>query len=223
MDHDWPGVIGRTWQDSKPWMDPFKRPAKSAPNVMLIVLDDVGFAHLGCYGSTIATPHIDRLAAQGRRYTNFHTTAMCSPTRASLLTGCNHHAVGMGLIADMGTGFPGYLGQVSDRAAMLPEILAPAGYSTFATGKWHLTRAREMTQAGPFRQWPLGRGFERFYGFLYSLVDQWHPELVRDNSFIATPDDPTYHLSEAIVDETIDMIGSARAADPDRAGGDPPA
>ncbi len=192
------------------------RPAKHAPNVLLIVLDDVGFAHLGCYGSTIATPNIDRLAAGGLRYTNFHTTAMCSPTRASLLTGCNHHAVGMGIIADMCTGYPGYLGEIREDAATLPEIMVPAGYSAFALGKWHLTRAREMTQAGPFRQWPLGRGFERFYGFLYSLVDQWHPELVRDNSFIEAPSDPGYHLSEAMVDEAIDMIHAARAADPDR-------
>lgn len=214
MSDNWAGKIGRTWENSEAWLEPIQRPTADSPNVIMIVLDDVGFAHLGCYGSTIATPNIDRLAARGRRYTNFHTTAMCSPTRASLLTGCNHHAVGMGLIADMCTGFPGYLGQVNDRAAMLPEILTPAGYSTFACGKWHLTRARDMTQAGPFKQWPLGRGFERFYGFLYSLVDQWHPELVRDNSFIDSPDDPTYHLSDAIVDETIQMIGSSRAADP---------
>lgn len=212
----WPGVIGRTYRESTPWLEPIERPSKQAPNVLLIVLDDVGFAHLGCYGSTIATPNIDRLAAEGLRYTNFHTTAMCSPTRASLLTGCNHHAVGMGIIADMCTGYPGYLGEIREDAATLPEILVPAGYSAFALGKWHLTRAREMTQAGPFRQWPLGRGFERFYGFLYSLVDQWHPELVRDNSFIETPVDPAYHLSEAMVDEAIGMIHAARAADSDR-------
>lgn len=212
----WPGKIGRTWQDSKPWLDPFKRPAEGAPNIVLVVLDDVGFAHLGCYGSTISTPNIDRLAAHGRRYTNFHTTSMCSPTRASLLTGCNHHAVGMGIIADMGTGFPGYQGEVSERAATLPEIMVPQGYSAFMTGKWHLTRAREMTQAGPYRQWPLGRGFERFYGFLFSLVDQWRPELVRDNTFIDPPADRDYHLSEAIVDEAINMIHASRSADPDR-------
>lgn len=210
----WPGTIGRTYDLSEPWLEPRARPQDGAPNILLIVLDDVGFAHLGCYGSTIQTPHIDRLSAAGRRYTNFHTTAMCSPTRASLLTGCNHHAVGMGIIADMATGYPGYLGQVSDRAVMLPEWLVPAGYSTFAVGKWHLTRARDMTAAGPFGQWPLGRGFERYYGFLYSLIDQWHPELVSDNHFIPTPRRPGYHLSEDLADQTIEMIRDSKAADP---------
>ncbi|MCW3838355.1 arylsulfatase [Sphingomonas canadensis] len=216
MSRNWPGKIGRTWESSEPWLEPIRRPAKGAPNVLMIVLDDVGFAHFGCYGSTIATPNIDRLAAGGRRYTNFHTTAMCSPTRASLLTGCNHHAVGMGIIADMCTGYPGYLGEMSESAATLPQMLVPAGYSAFAIGKWHLTRARDMSPAGPFGHWPLGRGFERYYGFLYSLVDQWHPELVCDNRFIDTPADPGYHLSEDLVDQTIGMIGSARAADPER-------
>lgn len=159
-----PGTIGRTYRESEPWLEPINAAPHGAPNVVVIVLDDVGFAHLGCYGSTIETPNIDRLAAGGRRYNNFHTTAMCSPTRASLLTGREHHAVGMGLISDMGTGYPGYNGQVTRSAATLAEMLQPAGYSTFAIGKWHLTRAREMTAAGPFGQWPLGRGFERYYG-----------------------------------------------------------
>ncbi len=212
----WPGMIGRTYQDSEAWFEPENLPAPGSPNVVVIVLDDVGFAHLGCYGSTIETPNIDALARGGRRYTGFHTTAMCSPTRASLLTGRNHHAVGMGLIADMCTGFPGYHGQVSLKAATLAEMLKPAGYSTFALGKWHLTRAREMTAAGPFGQWPLGRGFERFYGFLYSLVDQWHPELVSDNHFIPTPNRPGYHLSEDLVDRAIDMIRDQKTGSPDR-------
>ncbi len=212
----WKGTIGRTYRDSRPWLEPAIRPGDGAPNVVVIVLDDVGFAQLGCYGSSIETPNIDALAAGGRRYNNFHTTAMCSPTRASLLTGRNHHAVGMGMIADMCTGYPGYAGQVSTQAATLAEILRPAGYSTFAIGKWHLTRARDMTAAGPFEQWPLGRGFERYYGFLYSLVDQWHPELVADNHFIPTPDTPGYHLSEDLVDRTIDMIRDQQAGAPDK-------
>ena len=215
-DDHWPGKIGRTYADSTAWFEPVNLPATGSPNVVVIVLDDVGFAHLGCYGSTIETPNIDALAASGRRYTGFHTTAMCSPTRASLLTGRNHHAVGMGMIADMCTGFPGYLGQVTPHAATLAEMLRPAGYSTFATGKWHLTRAREMTAAGPFGQWPLGRGFDRYYGFLYSLVDQWHPELVSDNHFIPTPSRPGYHLSEDLVDQTIGMIRDQQAGVPDK-------
>ncbi|HRD44893.1 MAG TPA: arylsulfatase [Caulobacter sp.] len=216
MRSEWPGKIGRTWKESEAWLEPQPQVKSGAPNVLMIVLDDVGFAQFGCYGSTIATPHCDRLAANGRLYTNFHTTAMCSPTRASLLTGCNHHAVGMGIIADMCTGYPGYLGEISPAAATLPEMLVPAGYNAFAVGKWHLTRARDMSPAGPFHQWPLGRGFQRYYGFLYSLVDQWHPELVCDNRYIETPMRPGYHLSEDLVDQTIDMIGATHASDPDR-------
>lgn len=212
----WPGKIGRTYRESSPWLEPPVRPSTTAPNVVVIVLDDVGFAQLGCYGSTIETPNIDALAAGGRRYTGFHTTSMCSPTRASLLTGRNHHAVGMGMIADMCTGFPGYQGQVGKDSATLAEMLRPAGYGTFATGKWHLTRARDMTAAGPFEQWPLGRGFERYYGFLYSLVDQWHPELVADNHFIPAPSRPGYHLSEDLVDQTIGMIRDQQAGRPDQ-------
>lgn len=213
---DWRGTVGETYRDSVPWLEPIVKPAPNSPNVVVIVLDDVGFAQLGCYGSNIETPHMDALAVGGRRYNNFHTTSMCSPTRASLLTGRNHHAVGMGMIADMCTGYPGYQGQVTKRAGTIAEMLRPLGYSTFAIGKWHLTRARDMTAAGPFDQWPLGRGFERYYGFLYSLVDQWHPELVSDNHFIPIPDQPGYHLSEDLVDQTIGMIRDQQAGSPDR-------
>ena len=210
----WRGKVGRTYQTSEPWLEPPLSPPEGAPNVVVIVLDDVGFGQLGCYGSDIETPNIDALAAGGRRYNNFHTTSMCSPTRAALLTGRNHHAVGMGMIADMCTGYPGYQGQVTTRAATLAEMLKPAGYSTFAIGKWHLTRAREMAAAGPFEQWPLGRGFERYYGFLYSLMDHWHPELVSDNHAIPTPRRPGYHLTEDLVDQTIGMIRDQQAAAP---------
>ena len=213
---EFPGRVGESYQVSEPWLEPVVRPPAGAPNVVIVVLDDVGFAQLGCYGSTIDTPHIDALAAAGRRFTNFHTTAMCSPTRASLLCGRNHHAVGMGMIADWCTGYPGYQGQVSKRAATLAEMLRPVGYSTFALGKWHLTRAREMTAAGPFEQWPLGRGFERYYGFLFSLIDQWNPELICDNHAIPTPRRPGYHLSEDLVDQAIGMIRDQQAAAPGR-------
>jgi arylsulfatase A-like enzyme len=211
------GKIGRTYRDSAPWLEPVVRPPEGAPNVLFIVLDDVGFAQLGCYGSTIETPRIDALAAAGRRYRNFHTTAMCSPTRASLLTGRNHHAVGMGMIADWCTGFPGYQGQVTKRAATLAEMLRPLGYGTFAIGKWHLLRTRDMTAAGPFDQWPLGRGFDRYYGFPVSLVDQWHPDyLYCDNHPIPTPRRPGYHVTEDLVDQTIHMIRNQQAASPGR-------
>lgn len=212
----WRGRIDRTYRTSQPWLEPAVAPPAGAPNVLMIVLDDVGFGHLGCYGSNIETPNIDALAAGGRRYNNFHTTSMCSPTRASLLTGRNHHAVGMGMIADWCTGYPGYQGQVTKRAGTLAEMLKPIGYGTFAIGKWHLTRARDMTAAGPFDQWPLGRGFERYYGFLYSLIDQWEPELFCDNHAIPTPRRPGYHLSEDLVDQTIGMIRDQQAAVPGR-------
>lgn len=211
-----PGVIRTSWRDSTPWLEPVVRPRDGSPNVVVVVLDDVGFAHLGCYGSTIATPAMDDLAAGGRRYNNFHTTSMCSPTRAALLTGRNHHAVGMGMITNWCTGYPGYQGQVSKRAATLAEILRPAGYSTFAVGKWHLARARDMTAAGPFDHWPLGRGFERYYGFLDALIDQWNPELFADNHAIPTPRRPGYHLSEDLVDQSIGMIRDQQAASPGR-------
>jgi arylsulfatase A-like enzyme len=216
QDAAFPGLIGTTYRDSRPWLEPVVRPPEGAPNVVLVVLDDVGFAQLGCYGSNIDTPHMDALAAGGRRYNNFHTTAMCSSTRATLLTGRNHHAVGMGMIADWCTGYPGYQGQVTKRAATLAEMLRPLGYGTFAIGKWHLTRARDMTAAGPFDQWPLGRGFERYYGFLVSLMDQWNPELIADNHAIPTPRRPGYHLSEDLVDQAIGMIRDQQAASPGR-------
>jgi arylsulfatase A-like enzyme len=209
-----PGIIARSYRDSTPWLEPVVRPPDGAPNVVVIVLDDVGFAQLGCYGSSIDTPRIDALAARGRRYNNFHTTAMCSPTRASLLTGRNHHAVGMGMIADWCTGYPGYQGEVSKRAATLAEMLGPTGYNCFAIGKWHLTRARDMAGAGPYGQWPLGRGFDRYYGFLFSLMDHWNPELICDNHAIPTPRRPGYHLTEDLVDQTISMIRDQQAAAP---------
>jgi arylsulfatase len=210
------GVVGKSYRTSTAWKSPGAKPPPGAPNVVLMVLDDVGFAHLGCYGSTIDTPRIDALAAAGRRFNNFHTTAMCSPTRASLLTGREHHAVGMGMISDWCTGFPGYQGQVSRRAATLAEMLRPAGYGCIAVGKWHLARLRDWTAAGPYEHWPLGRGFDRYYGFLSALSDHWNPELIRDNHPIPTPRRPGYHLTEDLIDQAIGMIGDHRVASPDR-------
>ena len=152
------GQIGRTYHESTPWWpEPTRAPAGS-PNIVFIVLDDVGFAHLGCYGSDIATPNMDRLAAGGLRYTGFHTTAMCSPTRASLLSGRQHHAAGVGAVAEFAVGFPGYQGALTKRAATLAEMLGPRGYSTLAVGKWHLMPLRDATAAGPFDYWPTRRG-----------------------------------------------------------------
>ena len=209
-------TIGHTTDESTPyWPQPASAPA-GAPNVIYIVFDDMGFADLGCYGSEIGTPHIDALAAGGLRYTNFHTTALCSPTRAALLTGRNHHSVGMGGLADWDLGFPGMRGRISRSAGTLAEMLRAQGYNTFATGKWHLTPTFETSPAGPFDQWPLQRGFDRFYGFLEGETNQFHPELTLDNHHIEAPDREGYHLSEDIVDTSIGFIRAQQMVTPDK-------
>jgi arylsulfatase A-like enzyme len=214
-------VIGRTLRESTPaFPEPLGagRRAPGAPNVLVVVLDDLGFAQLGCYGSDIATPNIDRLAAGGLRYRRFHVTALCSPTRACLLTGRNHHRVGMGFLTDIPIGFPGYNGRIPPSAATLPRMLRDAGYSTFAVGKWHLTPRWEESASGPFARWPLGLGFERFFGFLGGDTNQWTPELVSDNGFVephCTPEEG-YHLSEDLADRAIRFIQDQQQATPDR-------
>ena len=212
------GVIGRTYHESTPWWPEPVRAPEGAPNVVFVVLDDVGFADLGCYGSEIETPSMDRLAAGGLRYTNFHTTAMCSPTRACLLTGRNAHTVGMGIIAEWSTGFPAYRGRVSRRAANLAEVLGANGYSTFAAGKWHLMPMEEATAAGPFDDWPIRRGFDRWYGFHGALANSWHPELFVDNRAIDPPAtlQQGYHLSADLVDRSIGMIRDLQSVAPER-------
>jgi arylsulfatase len=213
---DFGGAIGRTIEESTPWWPAPVRPPAGAPDVVFVVLDDVGFADLGCYGSEIETPHMDRLADGGLRYTNFHTTAMCSPTRAALLTGRQPHAVGMGIIAEWSTGFPAYRGFVSPRAANLAEMLGPHGYSTFAVGKWHLMSMADVTAAGPFTHWPVRRGFDRWYGFHGALADSWHPELYEDNHAVDAPHPPGYHLSEDLVDRAIGFIRDQQSVAPER-------
>lgn len=212
------GVIGRTWDESTPdWPERVKPPA-GAPNVLLVVLDDTGFSHLGCYGSTISTPNIDRLAAQGLRFSNFHTTALCSPTRASLLTGRNHHATGISCVTEAANGFPNNRGRISKQTGMLSEILRERGYNTFAVGKWHLLPVEEQTSAGPFDGWPLGRGFEHYYGFLSGETSQWNPELVMDNQRIQQPRraEDGYHLTEDLIDRAIGLLRDQRTVAPDR-------
>lgn len=181
---------------------------------MVVLLDDVGFAQFGCYGSDIRTPTFDALAAAGLRYSNFHTTALCSPTRAALLTGRNHHTVGMGRVAEIASGFPGYNAEMSHNDGMISEILVRNGYSTFAVGKWHLTPAHEAQMGASRWRWPLGRGFERFYGFLGGETDQYHPDLVYDNHEINPPKTPDegYHFTEDMADKAITFMNDARAA-----------
>jgi len=214
---DFGGHIGRTYRDSTPWW-PDPPAGHGGPNVVVVVLDDTGFAHFGCYGSELATPHIDRLAAGGLRYTGFHTTALCSPSRAALLTGRNPHAVGMRGVSNWSTGFPHMRGGISPRAATVAELLRTQGYATYAAGKWHLAPMEECSAAGPHTNWPLQKGFDRFYGFLQGEADQFHPELTSDNGHVDPPFGPDdgYHVSEDIVDRATGWIGDLQSVRPDR-------
>jgi arylsulfatase len=210
------GTIGRDWRDSEPWWPEPRRAPDGAPNVVLVVLDDVGFAQLGCYGSDIDTPTLDGLAAGGVRYTNFHTTALCSPTRACLLTGRNHHSVGMGRITDLARGYPGYSGRIPRSAGLISEVLLEEGYATYAVGKWHITPFEEAHLAGSRKRWPLGRGFERFYGWFGGETHQFAPSLVHDNHFTEAPRtyEEGYHVTEDLADRAIANIDDLRAIDP---------
>ena len=197
------GTVGRTVAESRPhWHQPPKEKS-DRPNVVLIVFDDLGWSDLGCFGSEIATPSVDALAAAGLRYAQFHVTPLCSPTRASLLTGRNHHRVGMRTLADIDTGFPNSRGRVHPDSPMLPKMLGAHGYASYLVGKWHLTPQHEITPAGPFDSWPLACGFDRFYGFLDGCTDQYTPELYRDNSAVDPPGNGNYHLSADLADQAI--------------------
>jgi arylsulfatase A-like enzyme len=218
MPQEFGGVIGRDWRDSQPWWPPQPAPPAGAPNVVLVVLDDVGFAQLGCYGSDIRTPVLDGLAARGARLANFHTTSLCSPTRACLLTGRNHHRSGMGRVADLAIGYPGYWGSPPRENGFLPEILRAAGYATYAVGKWHLSPEDETSMAASRATWPLARGFDRWYGFHGGETHQFVPALYHDNHAIRPPRsvEDGYHLTEDLADRAIEFLGDLRAADADK-------
>ena len=212
------GVIGRTPEESKPaWPAP-NRAKDDAPNVLFIVIDDMGFGHLGCYGSPIATPNIDALAGDGLRYANMHTTALCSPSRSCILTGRNHHSNHLACLTNGSTGYPGSDGYIPFENGFLSEILKGQGYNTYCVGKWHLAPEETMTAAGPYDRWPLGRGFERYYGFLGGDTHQYYPELVRDNSQTepeATPEQG-YHLTPDLVEKAKSMIADAKQVAPNK-------
>jgi arylsulfatase A-like enzyme len=212
------GVIGRTFAESEPsWPAPVKAKPGS-PNVIYIVLDDVGFGQLGCFGGQCQTPHIDKLAKRGLRYNNFHTTALCSPTRACLLTGRNHHSCGLGVIAELSTGFPGYNGQIPFENGFITEILTQFGYATFGLGKWHLTPDEEMNMGATKARWPLGRGFERFYGFLGGDTHQYYPDLVFDNHPVDPPKTPKqgYHFTTDMTDKALQFVQDLRGVSPEK-------
>ncbi|MEY9933828.1 arylsulfatase A-like enzyme [Catenulispora sp. GP43] len=213
-----PGTIGRTTDESSPaWPRPV-RAVPGAPNVLFIVLDDTGFGQLGCYGSPIATPNLDALAAGGLLYNNMHTTALCSPSRSCIVTGRNHHANGMAAITEAATGYPGYNGQIPFENGFLSEMLLQHGYSTYMVGKWHLVPSEHESAAGPYDRWPLGRGFERFYGFLGGDTSQWYPDLVYDNHQVEPPATPEegYHLTADLTDKAISFIADLKQVAPDK-------
>jgi arylsulfatase A-like enzyme len=212
------GVIGRTFDQSSPaWPEPL-RAKQGAPNVLFIVQDDTGFGQIGCYGSPIKTPNIDALAANGLLFNNMHTTALCSPTRSCILTGRNHHSNAMSCITEGSTGYPGGNGNIPFENGMLSEMLLRHGYNTFALGKWHLTPADQISAAGPYDRWPLGRGFERYYGFLGGDTHQYYPELVYDNHGVEPEKTPEegYHLTEDLVDKAIGFIADAKQVAPNK-------
>ena len=186
------GVVNIDVRDSVPDWEPYVQPQapEGAPNVLYIVLDDVGFSAMEPWGGLIETPNIKRLAANGLTYTNLHTTALCSPTRSSLLTGRNHTTNGMACIAEATTGFPARTATSRSSARRIAEVLGERGWNTYMLGKWHLCPADEMNMASTKRNWPVGRGFERFYGFLGGETNQWYPDLVYDNHPVDQPTQP---------------------------------
>ena len=223
------GVIDVDIRKSTPDWEPYEQPKApaGAPNVLFIVWDDTGFGALSPFGGPIEVPTMDRLAKGGLRYSQFHTTALCSPTRASLLTGRNHTTVGMACICEATTGFPGSNGHIPFETALIAEVLSEKGYNTYMLGKWHCCPEDETNMASTKRNWPTGRGFERYYGFLGGETNQWYPDLVQDQQFVEQPAEPPkdwaagmkdgdYHLSADLVDHAIGMIADAKQVAPEK-------
>jgi len=212
------GKIGKTFKDSVPdFPQPIRAP-KGAPNVVVILLDDVGFGQPGTFGGPIPTPNLDKLAHEGLSYNRFHTTAICSPTRAAVLTGLNHHQLGFGTITELSTGYPGYDSVWPLEAVTVAEVLKQNGYSTAAWGKWHNTPDWETSPMGPFRRWPTGQGFEYWYGFHGGETSQWEPQLFRNEAPVEPPKKPEqgYHLTEDITDDAIAWIHRQKSITPDK-------
>jgi len=214
------GTIGRTYKDSKPDKIPLTKAPAGAPNVLLILIDDSGFGQWGTFGGQIPTPNLDRLAKNGLSYTRFHTTALCSPSRAALLTGRNHHSVGTGVITELGCGYPGYSGQIPKSTAMVSEILRQNGYSTAFFGKNHNIADWETSISGPYDRWPALQGFDHFYGFIGGEANQWAPALYRDTAPVELEvpkgRENDYTLNEALADEVINYICKEKSVTPDR-------
>src|SRR6476619_3585617 len=216
-DFHFPGNVGRTYQDSDPATFPqIVRAPKGAPNVLLILLDDVGFGQFSTFGGGVPSPNIDKLATNGLRYTRFHTTALCSPTRAALLTGRDHHVAGTGVITELATGYDGYTGIIPKSAGTVSEILRQNGYATAWIGKNHNTPAWETSEVGPFDHWPSGLGFDYFYGFNSGDTSQFEPVLFENRKRVPRSADPHYHLSTDIADHAIGWMQRVKEIDPNR-------
>jgi arylsulfatase A-like enzyme len=211
------GVIKEDAKDSTPYWPPPIVPPKGAPNILLIMTDDQGYGVSGTFGGVIPTPAMDRIAAAGLRYTQFHSTALCSPTRAAIITGRNHHSVGFGVIGELSTGYPGYDSIIGPENATIGEVLKENGYATAWFGKDHNTPTYTYSVAGPFDQWPSGMGFEYFYGFLGGETDQWTPYLFKDHTQIYPwIGHPGYNLTSDLADEAIKYMHALNAAAPDK-------
>ncbi len=214
------GTINVDIRDSEPDWTPFEPPKApdGAPSVVYIVLDDVGFSAMSCYGGPIDTPNIDAIAADGVRYQQWHTTALCSPTRSCLLTGRNHTRNSMACITEAAIGFPNASGTIPPENGTISEILGELGWNTYMVGKWHLCPDDEMNLASTRRNWPTGRGFERWYGFLGAETNQWYPDLVYDNHTVDQPTTPEegYHLTVDLTDKAIEFIRDAKALAPEK-------
>jgi arylsulfatase A-like enzyme len=212
-------IAGRTMQESiyKPRVEPRRLPP-DAPNILIVLIDDAGPGLPSTLGGEVETPTMDRVAMGGISLNRFHTTAMCSPTRASILTGRNHHRVGAGQIAELANDWDGYSGHIPRSSALVAEVLKDYGYSTAAWGKWHNTPAEETTAAGPFENWPTGLGFEYFYGFLAGEASQYEPNLVRNTTVVLPPRSPEegYHLSEDLAEDAISWLQTHKALQPDK-------
>ena len=211
------GVIKESVKDSKPYWPPRVVPPKGAPNILLIMTDDQGYGISSTFGGVIPTPALDRVAKAGLRYTQFHSTALCSPTRAALITGRNHHSVGFGVVGELATGYPGYDSIIGPDSATIGEILKENGYATSWFGKEHNTPTYQYSLAGPYDQWPSGMGFEYFYGFMGGETDQWTPYLFKDHTqifpWIGRQD---YNLTTDMADEAIKYLHSMNAVAPDK-------
>src|SRR4051794_27405031 len=220
MSKQFKGVVNVDIRDSVPDWEPYTQPIapEGTANVLYVVLDDVGFSAMEPFGGMIETPNINRIAERGLTYTNFHTTALCSPTRSCLLTGRNHTTNGMATITEAASGFPSSNGHIPFECGTVAEVLGERGWNTYMTGKWHLTAEDEMNLASRKSQWPLGRGFERFYGFLGAETNQWYPELTYDNHPIEQPYLPEegYHLTTDLTDRALSFIRDAKAIAPDK-------